>query len=132
MTYNIFWQIPDQVLCMELEGHLQLDDFNQINYAVISHLDSVTENPGIALLISAARLNGVPQAFQQLRASQTYVERRDLTHIVVVTTNKMVRLMMLLTFNLSRPSLRFFDDLDHAHRFLQMVQLASAKQAGDS
>jgi hypothetical protein len=30
--------------------------------------------------------------------------------------------MMLLTFNLCRPALRFFDDIDHAHAFLRLMK----------
>ncbi len=121
MAFQVFWHIPHQVLCLELEGHLSLQDFSQINEAILNVLNSEAQHSRITLLVNAINLSSVPQAFQQLRASQAYVERPDLKHIVVATTNKMIRLMMLLTFNLSRPSLRMVDDLDQAQMVLRIV-----------
>jgi hypothetical protein len=114
MAYRIFWQVPGQILYLELEGHLSLDDFNQINEAIIDHLGAEQNDRRIALLIDITRPGNVPQAVNQLRASQTYVGRRDLRFILVAGRNKLLRLMMLLTFNLYRPSLCFFDDVDQA------------------
>ncbi len=122
MAYKVSWQVPQQVLLVELEGQLSLDDFNGINQAVVSYLNDLPENAAVALLINTSRVSSVPQAFQQLKASQTYVQRRDLQYILVVGNSKMIRLMMLLTFNLCRPALRFFDDLDHAHSFLRLMK----------
>src|SRR5947209_1468538 len=99
MAFKVSWQVPQQVLFVELDGELSLDDFNGINQAVVSHLNALAENAAITLLINTTQLVSVPQAFQQLKASQTYVQRRDLQYILVVGNNKMIRLMMLLTFN---------------------------------
>jgi hypothetical protein len=121
MAYKVFWHVPHQVLFVELDGQLSLDDFNQINNTVLSHLDDATGDTGFTLLVNTAQVSSVPQAFQQLKASQTYVQRRDLQYIVVVGNNKLIRLMMLLTFNLCRPALHFFEDIERAYEFLRVA-----------
>jgi hypothetical protein len=118
MAYRVFWQVPQQVLCVELEGAVSLDDFIQINQAVHDHLGDEKTNRSVALLVDITRPGNTPQAFQQLKASQTYVLRRDLRFILVVGSNKFMRLMMMLIFNLCKPSLRFFDNMAPALTFL--------------
>ncbi len=125
MAYRVFWVIPQQVLCLELEGDLSLHDFNQINQAVIEQLGDETIERQLTLLIDITRPGRVPQAFDQLRASQTYVQRYDLKSVLVAGTNKFMRLMILLTFNLCRPSLRFFDNTDQALKVAQRTNRAS-------
>src|SRR5229473_988463 len=98
MAYRVFWQDPQQVLCVELEGPVNLHDFIQIYQAVIVYLGDEKTNRSVALLVDITRLGNTPQAFQQLKVSQTYVTRRDLRFILVVGSNKFMRLMMMLTF----------------------------------
>lgn len=124
MAYRVFWQTPQQILRIELEGNLSLNDFNQINQAVIDQLGVETANRHMALLIDITRPSTMPQSFKQLRASQTYVSRRDLKSILVVGSNKLARLMLLLMFNLCRPSLRFFDTIDQALMIAERAGLA--------
>lgn len=121
MAYRVFWRVARQTLCLELQGDLTVSDFNLINQAVIDHMGNESDKQRITLLIDITRPGKIPQAFAQLKASQTYVLRRDLKFIVVAGTNKFMRLMMMLTFNLCRPSLRFFDTMEQALAFAQRV-----------
>lgn len=119
MAYRVFWQIPHQIICVELEGNLTLNDFQQINQDILEHLGSENRERPVTLVIDVTRPSTTPQAFAQLNASQTYTLRRDLKFILVVGSNKLMRLMMLLTFNLCKPSLRFFDTIDEVSLFIQ-------------
>jgi hypothetical protein len=119
MAYRVFWHIPRQVIYVELEGNLTLKDFQLINRDVLEHLGNENTDRQITLVIDITRPSTTPQAFAQLKASQTYILRRDLKSIAVVGSNKFMRLMMLLTFNLCRPSLKFFDSIDEASLFIQ-------------
>ena len=121
MSFRIFWQVPQQLLGLELEGDLSLDDFQQINQAVNEYLGIDIPGRRIALLVDISRQCTIPQAFAVLRASQTYVLRRDLKFVLVAGSDKLRRLMILLTFNVCRPSLRFFDSLETALRFAQIL-----------
>ena len=121
MAFRVFWQVPQQVLCIELEGNLNLDNFHQINQMVTDSLNSKEVHQPVTLLVDITRPGRIPQAFAQLKESQTYATRSDLKFIVVAGNDKFRRLMMLLTFNLCRPSLRFFDNLDQGIKFTQRV-----------
>ena len=132
MTYRIYWLLPQQVLCVELEGALSLDDFNKINQAIIDHLGDETENRRVGLVVDATRPSQIPQLVAQLRVSQTYVLRRDLKFILIAGQNKLMRLLMMLTFNLCRPSLKFFDDVDQALNFAHKVSYQPLGVTGSS
>ncbi len=121
MAHQVFWRVPHQTLCVVLEGDLSIEDFHQLNRKILGELGEESANRCIALIVDITRPGSIPQAFAQLKASQTYVSRRDLKFILVAGSNKFMRLMMLLTFNLCRPSLRFFDTIDQASAFVQMV-----------
>jgi hypothetical protein len=121
MGYRVFWHVPQQVIYMEIAGDLNLNDFHQINRAVTDLLDDVRSSQNVALLVDITQPGTTPQLFAQLKESQTYLLRRDLKFIVVAGSNKLMRLMMLLTFNLRKPSLRFFDSIDQALKFLHEV-----------
>ena len=127
MAYKVFWQIPQQVLYHKLEGDLSLDDFSQINQVIWDHLGEETTYQHTALLIDISRPGRTPQDFAALRASQTYMLRNDLKFILVVGSNKLMRLMMLLTFNLSKPGVRFFDDLEQGLGMAQRLISASSR-----
>ena len=96
MAYRVFWQVPERILCMELEGTLSLDDFKEINQAVIEHLGDENANQHVGLVVDITRPGRVPSAVAQLKDSQTYLRRRDLQFILVAGNNKFMRLMMLL------------------------------------
>jgi hypothetical protein len=127
MTHRIYWRVPNVVLCLELEGNLSPDDFAQINQAIVEHLGPETQTQTVTLLVDITRPGTTPSAFAQLKASQTYTMRRDLNYILVVGRDKFMRLMMLLTFNLCKPSLKFFDDMDQALAFASARGAVSSK-----
>jgi hypothetical protein len=118
VTYRVFWQVPQEILCIELAGDLSIDDFNHINQAVTDQLGTEATNRHVALVVDVTRPGHIPTAVAQLRETQTYVLRRDLNMILVAGSNKLLRLMMLLTFNLCRPRLNFFDTMDEASEFV--------------
>jgi hypothetical protein len=125
MPYRVFWQVPQRILCVELEGSLSSDDFMYINQAVNNHLGDDTPDRPVVLLVDATRPNNLPRTFTQLKDSQTYALRRDLKLILVVSDNKFMRLMSLLIFNLCRPSLMFFDNISTALGYLDARLLST-------
>jgi hypothetical protein len=106
---------------------VSIDSFHQINQAIVEQLDSKEPSQQVTLLIDITRPGKVPQAFAQLKESQTYLHRRDLKFIIVAGNDKFMRLMMLLTFNLGRPILRFFDNFDQGLKFAQKMSSSSLR-----
>jgi hypothetical protein len=127
MTYQVFWHVPDQILGLKLEGYLTFDDFDKINQMVIDHLGAVQTDRTIMLLVDITSPGTTPRSFQRLKASQSYSMRQDLKFILVAGTDKFMRLMTLLTFNLCRPYLHFFDDVEQALSFSRRNTSAQSK-----
>lgn len=117
--YHIFWQVPQQILCLSLEGELSLEDFNHINLNIIKHLDDKPFEQAVVLVVDVSQPCSLPRDYARLKASQTYATRRDLNFILVVSTDKFIRLVTLLIFNLCRPMLKFFASQHEALGFIQ-------------
>ena len=56
---------------MELEGQMNLDNFKQINQMVTDYLDNKDADQQVALVVDITRPGKIPQAFAQLKESQT-------------------------------------------------------------
>lgn len=119
MPYHIAWQTSKAVLCLKLIDQVSMEEFTEINQQVNNYLDQIEDTDCVALMIDALNAQKVPQGLSQMRASQTYANRNNVSRILVVTDDKRIRLIMLLTFNLSRALLQFTDTYDFADRLLQ-------------
>jgi len=116
MSYEISWSIPQTTLCVKLLDAVTFQDFIAIDRDVTLYLgknDRLT-----ALIVDTSEAKSIPQHFEKLKASQTYIRDSTLRFICVVGQSKFMRLMMMLVFNLSGPSLQLFDNLDKAQAFL--------------
>lgn len=122
MPYEIYWEVPDSVLLIKLLGHVSLDDFYDINEGVLDYLDRRAHYQRIAVVVETNSAASVPQQFQNLKASQTFVESDDVRWLLVSANNKFLRLMMLLTYNLSKPSLHFFDSVPTSLNYLRHMR----------
>ncbi len=121
MPYQIEWEVPQSVLSLRLLDHVTLQEFVEIDRGITDRLDTVSDDARIALMVDTIAAKSVPQAYNDLKASQTYAVRRNaqLEYILVVSgSNKLMRLMMMLTYNLCRPRLQFFDTPAQALFFL--------------
>lgn len=124
--YDVYWDVPGYVLCLKLIDAVTLEEFIEIDSLISKHLSNTHTRTAIVIDITAAR--HVPFPSDQLRASQSYTQHPMLKWLVVVGGNKLLRLMMLLTFNLSRASLQFMDNREKLESFLQLHKL---KQPSD-
>lgn len=127
MPYQIHWEIPESILRVQLQGHVTLEEFMDIDYLVNEALATLKPEMQISLMVDVNEAHTVPQAFNDLKASQTYARA---THsrikyiLIVCGNNKLLRLMMLLVFNLARPSIQFFDTSVQALSFMSIVNRA--------
>lgn len=123
MSYRLFWEIQDLVLCLELGTQITIEEFVEIDEQINAHLDRRENRRQIILKIDALETSRIPQNLSMMKSSQTYVDRPDLKSLIVIGGNKYVRLIMMLTFNLSRPTLHFAMSHEHAKRFLGNIPI---------
>lgn len=125
MPYQIHWELPHTVLHLKLTDDVTLQEFVEVDRIITEALGAEGVDETVMLIVDVNDARSVPQSFSQLKASQTYASRYNsrLRHILVVCGgNKLMRLMMLLTFNLCRPSLQFFDTTAQVETFIRQVR----------
>jgi hypothetical protein len=124
MPYQINWETPEAVLSLRLLDQVTFQEFVEIDRSITAHLNEGSPDSAIVLIVDVTQATSVPQSFNELKTSQTYATAANLRlkWILVVSSNRLMRLMMLLTFNLCRPTLRFFDTLVDATKFIATVQ----------
>lgn len=125
MPYEINWDIPDVVLCVKLLGQVSIEEFLEINEQVNAHLDACNTSERNLLVIDTIEAQRIPRELSSMKNSQTYANRVDLKWIMIVGDNKTIRLIMLLTFNLSKAILQFADNYVHVERFIQNMRLVA-------
>lgn len=116
MGYQLRWHTPNKALLLTIEGEYTLENAREVNRMVTHELDQ--SSIPLAILIDAIRMNR-PYNFHDMRAVQTYMDHRQLKHIYVATNDRLVKLAMMVIFNLSRAHLHLFDDVDKAQWILQ-------------
>lgn len=105
---ELSWYLPGKVMCLHISGDYTLEDSRQINATIIEELEHRQED--LVLVIDAMKMNR-PYHFDQIRATQTYMDHQHLKHIYAVTTDRVVKLALMIIFNISRAHLHLFDDM---------------------
>lgn len=106
------------ILYVGLNEQVSYEDFTAINDAVLEWLNKLDGKRNAVLVFNTVDTLTIPHFIEQLRMSQKYVQRRDLAWILVIGENKLIRLMMMLTFNLASAHLQFFLNPEQAHAFI--------------
>ena len=115
MPYKLSWHIPGKVLSLSLSGNYSLDAAKEVNRRINNELDK-SQTP-LLLLIDAVKMDR-PYHFDSIRAVQTYMDHQNLKQIYVVAADRVVKLSMLVIFNLSRARLQLCDNVEKANKLL--------------
>jgi chromosome condensin MukBEF MukE localization factor len=75
-------------------------------------------NAQLSILIDVRKMRR-PVNFVNIRATQTFMDHRKLQHIYVAASDRLVKLSMIVIFNLGKAYLHMFDDLENATLLLQ-------------
>lgn len=122
MPYQVNWEVPQVILNLQLLDDVTMPEFASINDEINSHLPHTSSDVPLALMIDMTHTRSVPKDFKALMASQRYATTRSpIKWILVISSNRLMRLMMMLTYNLCRPQLHFFDTKEEALRFLEYI-----------
>jgi hypothetical protein len=122
VPYRVSWTEPDVVLTLTLTDDVTVEEFVQIGQTVNEQLDARDTFDPIVMIVDATEARSVPREFQRVKESQVYLRRRDVSWLLIVTETKLMRLLMTLTFNLSNPILRLFEDMESAQKFTSQLQ----------
>lgn len=109
------WYVPGKVLRLYIPGDYSLEDSRFVNALILRELDQSQDD--LILLIDATQMNR-PYNFDQIRATQTYQNHPKLKYIYTATADRVVKLGMLIIFNISRAQLHLADTIDEADRLL--------------
>lgn len=120
MPYQVEWEQPQSVLRLRLLDQVTFQEFVDIDRDISELLKTISADAHIALLVDANETSGVPRAYNEIKTSQTFATRRNsqIRLILIVTNNKLIRLMMLLIYNLCRPMIHMFDTMAQAQAFV--------------
>lgn len=116
MAYKLTWQIPRKALLLTLSGEYTLANAKEVNQQITDLLD---ENNSAAILLIDATAMKPSYGFDQIRASQKYMDHPKMKTILVASKEKLVTLSMMIIFNAGRASFQHFDNLEKATRTLQ-------------
>lgn len=118
MAHKLAWRATDRVLTLTLSGEISLADFATIGEEINVMLSDVTEP--LVLIVDAENVRLSRSGLSQTRTTTpSYLGDRLVEHLLVVTSDKIIRLTLLVVFNLNRSVLRFFDHMDQAEYYLR-------------
>ena len=100
---------------MSLSGDYTLEEAKEVNRLIMGELD---QSPQPLSILLDVREMSRPVNFVNIRAAQTFMDHRSLQHIYVAAGDRLVKLAIVVIFNLGRAYLHTFDDLEHAVRVL--------------
>lgn len=115
-TYELDWYRPGKILHLKLSGNYQEKDAAMVNKVIETELAKAREP--LFLLIDAMQLQR-PHNFKSVRSAQTFMDHKSLKHIYVAAGDRLVKLAMMVIFNLSRAPLTISDSPDKATYLLE-------------
>lgn len=117
MTHTLSWHTPEKVLLLTLHGHINAHELDAINQAVIDKLDESASL--LHILIDASEMVASYSSADYLRNTQKYMNHRLLDSAIVVSDNKLNRLVTLMAFCVARTKFFQCERMDKAERLLR-------------
>lgn len=116
MSYSLSWYIPQQVLYLKLDDQPTIEDLQSSNRDIVAILE---EHHGkLNILVDAMTMQASYQTSNHLRDTQKFMDHPRLECAVVVTDNKLNRLVTLIAFCMARAHFMQFDSFDRAEEYL--------------
>jgi len=119
MPYQLGWYKPEQILYLELTGQPTIQELKQVNQEVNHILDSHQRK--MILLMDTTGFTAGYHSANYLRETQTYVNHDYLGDVLVISDNKLTRLITLLAFSLSRANFSQYNSMALAEKVLQRM-----------
>ncbi|MFN8373567.1 MAG: hypothetical protein U0694_11925 [Anaerolineae bacterium] len=118
MGYQLSWRIPQRAVYLKLDIETSLAEFEEINRLIVGYLNQCEKRLFLMIDVNDFKPNAL--IWDRIRASQKYVSHEKLEYVLIVgqNTNRLIRLMMLVLFNISRAGLKFVETFEEADAFL--------------
>jgi hypothetical protein len=119
MPYKLSWYKPEIILYLKLEGQLSLNELETVNQEIMSILDSIRSR--VNIVIDATTFSATHQTTGLLRETQQYMNHPNLDSAFIVADNKLMRLITLMAFSISRAKVTQFNTMDIAESRIQRL-----------
>ncbi|MFN8376717.1 MAG: hypothetical protein U0694_28070 [Anaerolineae bacterium] len=117
MAYRLTWYVPAKVLQLQLEGDISASEFAEANAMIAREIEQ-TEGK-VALVVDASAVTEISSVVSKIKRSQTYSGHPRLGWIFVIGTDKFIRLMMTVIFNVVSAKMQLFPDHNQMRQFLK-------------
>lgn len=116
MSYKLTWHDPGKVLLLTLTGDYSFAEAKEVNEQMLDYLDSCQQP--LRLLIDTIHMSR-PHNFNEIRTAQTFMNHLQLKSITIVTHDRLVKLSMMVIFNMGRAIINLYENMDRAKQMLQ-------------
>lgn len=110
--------MPRKVLYLVLCGHYTLDEAMEVNRLICEELDKSQSSLNIFIDVTQMQK---PYNFSAIRNVQTFINHPQLFSIFVISEDRLMRLSMMVIFNLALAQLHFCDKFETAKLMLNTL-----------
>jgi len=100
MAYALTCHTPDKLLYLTIDGQTTIQELVVIDEEVTAILD--TSHEKMCIVIDVNRLEVNYQTVEQLRLTQSYMDHKQLNLGLIITDNKLSRLITMMAFSAAR------------------------------
>ena len=126
---HLSWLIDEQVLKLTFPDILKEDFAKVINDEITEILDKNEQK--VIIYIDAADLTPSYQTTDVLRSTQTYIGHKNLDCLLVVTANKLNRLIILMAYAAARVPVLRLENKDELKSYLDRRGIVSESSCCD-
>lgn len=116
MPYKLSLDTFDKTLLLEIYDEYKLEEVKEVNDAIIYELNQ--SRGGLFVLVDATKMSR-PYNFAAIRSGQTFMDHLKLKAIYVIANDRLIKLSIMVIFNLSRAPLYINDNLEKSMMLLQ-------------
>lgn len=116
MMHELSWEIPGRLLALRLNGHYTIEEAEIVNQVITEKLNQADER--LMLLVDGTNMKR-PYNFEMIRSSQTYMNHKNLKMLFVIAEDKLIRLSLMVIYNLSKAQFVMADNQEHLQKLFQ-------------
>jgi|GEM_PF-5119455 len=116
MAYELSWDTDNTIIVVKLWDDYTIADSKSLAQQILEILEDAPYP--MSLVIDAIQLLP-PRHFTDLRTTQNYMYHDMLERIYIATGNRVVKLSMLMIFNLGNVPFKVYNTLEEAYHALE-------------